>query len=172
MTGFILEETDTIINGNWRFAFSVNATEQQTQMVNKSTEQDGIKITIERITHTPMSIIVYARQQLEQTILEEWNNINLDFTMMDDVGNVYEGDGIGSHGYLNDISTGKTFEKIDERATTLTIVPHLTLIDFSVKPGEETEEINALGESVITNSTVPAKHKEITLEPIIIELQK
>jgi len=81
-------------------------------------------------------------------------------------------DGISSHGYLNDISTGKIFEKIDERATTLTIVPQLTLIDFSVKLGEEIEEINALGESVTTNTTGPAKHKEITLEPIIIELRK
>jgi len=40
---------------------NINATGQQTQLINKSTEQYGMKITIERITHTLMSVIVYAR---------------------------------------------------------------------------------------------------------------
>ncbi|MFC7679003.1 DUF4179 domain-containing protein [Paenibacillus sp. GCM10028914] len=173
INSIVVEETDTRIKGNWRFAVSVDATEQHSQQVHKSLEEDGIKVSIEQITETPMSVIVYARQQIEQKVLEKWDHIDLDFTMTDDVGNVYEGVGLGSRGEVNDLSTGKTFGKIDDRATKLTIVPHLRLVAFSTTPGEQKEEINSFGESVTTTSTTEAKDfKEFTLEPITIELQK
>ena len=168
-----IAETNTVINGNWRFAFSVDATEQYTQIVNKSTELDGIKITIEQLTNTPMSVIVYVRQQLEQQVLDYWDSVSLEFTMQDDVGNVYEGVDNGGRGYPYDMRTGGTFEKIDERATTLTIVPHVRLIKFSENVGEQTEGTNAFGESFVSNTSTEAlDHKEMTLDPIIIDLQK
>ncbi|MFJ7951436.1 DUF4179 domain-containing protein [Lysinibacillus sp. NPDC096418] len=171
-----IEETNTVINGNWRFAFSIDATEQHTQVVDQSTEQDGVKVTVKQITKTPMSAIVYLKEQLDQQVSEYWNSISLEYSMMDDVGNVYEGEGMGGYGELDDpgvMNTGKTFEKIDERATKLTIVPQLTMLKASANPNEQTDSVNALGESVVTNTaTTVMDHKEITLEPIVIELEK
>ena len=168
-----IHDQDRVINGNWRFAFSVDATEQYTQLVNKSTELDGVKITIEQLTNTPMSGIVYARQQLEKQVLEYWDRVDFDFTMQDDIGNVYDGKLRGGSGFPHDWKTSKTFGKIDERATTLTIVPHVILIKFSENDDGQMVETNIFGESVVSSaSTEAADYKEMTLDPIIIDLQK
>lgn len=172
----LIEETNKVINGNWHFTFSVEATEQHTQAVNQSTEQEGVKITVKQITKTPMSVIVSIREQLAQQVSEQWDHISLEYSMMDDVGNIYEGEGLGGSGEAADpgvMNTGKRFEKIDERATKLTIVPHLSMLKASANPGEQTESVNALGENVVSNTTTAVTdHKEITLEPIVIELEK
>ena len=169
----LMEESNTIINGHWRFAFSVEATTKYTQLVNQSSTLDGIKVSIKQITHTPMSTIVYVRQQLDQHILDYWDNIDLDFTMIDDLGNNYDGLGHGSRGYPNDLRTGKTFGKVDERATTLKIMPYVRLMKSSVNDDEPIEEKNAFGETVSRNSTVEVEdYKEINLEPIVIELKE
>ena len=169
----LMEKSNTIINGHWRFAFSVEATSKYTQIVNKSSSLDGINVTIRQITHTPMSTIVYVRQQLDQHILDYWDNIDLDFTMTDDMGNNYDGLNHGGRGYPHDIRTGKTFGKVDERATTLKIMPHVRLMKSSVNDDEPIEEKNAFGETVVRNSTVEIKDfKEINLEPIVIELKE
>lgn len=166
-------ETNKVINGNWRFAFSINATERYTEQVNQFVEQDGVKVTIEKITQTPMSTIVYARQQLSEDVLQQWNNISLDFTMTDDFRNFYEGRGNGSYGYPNNMTIPKTFQKLDEDATTLTIVPQLLFIGFPQieDESEETEGVNALGETFVSNSTVAVDSKELIMEPIVIELK-
>jgi len=169
----LMEESNTIINGHWRFAFSVEATTKYTQLVNQSSTLDGIKVSIKQITHTPMSTIVYVRQQVDQHILDYWDNIDLDFTMIDDLGNNYDGLGHGSRGYPNDLRTGKTFGKVDERATTLKIMPHVRLMKSSVNDDEPIEEKNAFGETVVRNRTVEVEDfKEINLEPIVIELKE
>jgi len=170
----LIEESNTIINGRWRFVFSVDVTTQHTQKVNISSALDGIKVTIKQITNTPMSAIVYARQQLDQQVLDYWDSIDMDFTIKDDIGNEYDGTIFGGRGYPNDISMGKTLEKIDDRAKALTIVPHVRLIKLSSdNVGEQIEEKNAFGESVVRNR--PAEvvdYKEKTLAPIVINLQK
>jgi len=169
----LMEESNTIINGHWRFAFSVEATTKYTQLVNQSSTLDGIKVSIKQITHTPMSTIVYVRQQVDQHILDYWDNIDLDFTMIDDLGNNYDGLGHGSRGYPNDLRTGKTFGKVDERATTLKIMPYVRLMKSSVNDDEPIEEKNAFGETVVRNRTVEVEDfKEINLEPIVIELKE
>ncbi|MGE7112117.1 DUF4179 domain-containing protein [Lysinibacillus sp. NPDC047702] len=169
----ILTEENTMINGHWRFAFSVEATTKHTQIVNKSSTLDDIKVSVKKITHTPMSTIVYVRQQLDQHILDYWNNIELDFTMTDDKGNSYDGLSHGGRGYPHDLSIGKTFGKVDERATTLKIMPHIRLIKSSVNEDEQIEEKNAFGETVVRNSPVEIEdYKEINLEPIVIELKE
>ncbi|TQR30047.1 hypothetical protein C7Y47_16290 [Lysinibacillus sphaericus] len=92
----------------------------------------------------------------------------MDFTIKDDIGNVYGGTNFGGRGFPNDISTGKTLEKIDERAKTLTIVPHVRLTKSSENDGEQ-----PFGESVVSNGTTEvADYKETTLAPIVINLQK
>lgn len=71
------------------------------------------------------------------------------------------------------MNTGKTFGKIDDRVTKLTIVPQLRMLKVSANPSEQTENGNALGESVVSSAvSVVANHKELTLEPILINLEK
>lgn len=167
-------ETDKVINGNWRFAFTVEATERYTEQVNEFVEQDGIKVTIEKITHTPMSTIVYARQQLSENVLQQWNDISLEYTMTDDLGNFYEGRGNGSRGFPDNMTIPKTFEKLDEDSSTLTIVPQLRLLGFPQdgEESEQTEGVNEFGETFVSNSAVSVESKEFTMKPIVIELKK
>lgn len=167
-------ETNKVINGSWRFAFTVEATERYTEQVNEFVEQDGVKVTIEKITQTPMSTIVYARQQLSEDVLQQWNSISLEFTMTDDVGNFYEGRDNGSRGYPDNMSIPKTFPKLDEGATTLTIVPQLLLLGFPQieNESEQTEGVTEFGETYVSNSAVSVDSKEFTMKPIIIELKK
>ncbi|MFJ3387867.1 MULTISPECIES: hypothetical protein [unclassified Lysinibacillus] len=85
---------------------------------------------------------------MDQQVLDYLDSIDLDFTIKDDIGNVYDGTNFGGRGFPNDISTGKTLEKIDERAKTLTIVPHVRLTKSSEmmvnKPKKRMHSVNQL----------------------------
>ena len=115
------------IEGSWPFAFQLEAVESEEVIVNKSVEKEGFTITIDKIKKTPMSFIMEYSQQVPEAYQDRLQDVNTEFLVRDDVGNVYEGEQNGGHG---DTSTGvmkwsMTFKKLDERATKLMVTPKI-----------------------------------------------
>jgi len=113
------------IDGNWSFAFKLQAVESDEKFVHKRTEKDGFVVTIDKIKLTPMSFVTDYTQQVPEEYWEHLQDVSAHLIVKDDLGNVYEGESNGGHG---DTTTGimhwsMTFRKLEEKASKLTITP-------------------------------------------------
>jgi hypothetical protein len=120
--------TQTDIKGDWKFSFSVNATESKVNLLsNASSDKNGVKVNVEKISITPMSFTVYYNQEISEMLRNTWDGVQVDLEIKDDLGNIYSGQGNGGVGIVEDgsMSLSKTFEKLDKKATKLIITPHV-----------------------------------------------
>lgn len=144
INSFLLQDSEKFVEGDWEFVFSLNATDNQIQLVNQSTKGSGANVTVEKLTFTPMSFIVHYNHGIfEQTNLKA-NDLDLELEIKDDLGKIYSGEGNGGTGDDYTMNWSNTFEKLDSKATKLIVTPIVT------SPGDGTS----------------------TLEDIVIELEK
>ena len=167
-------DNKTEIKGDWNFSFSLNAVASNTQISDSSSEKNGVKVNIEKISVTPMSFIIDYSQKVSQLVTETWDGVLVDLEIKDDLGNVYSGEGNGgkgSEGTFN-YSLSKTFEKLDQKATKLIITPNVIFIDHNSDTYTSVAETkNGFREIPLPNK--PGKGKEVfDLDDIIIELKK
>ena len=171
-----IQNTDnqTEIKGDWNFDFSLNAVDSTIQISDSSSEQNGVKVNIEKISVTPMSFIVYYDQIVSENISNKWNGVDVELDIKDDLGNVYSGEGNGGKGTDSyNMSLSKTFEKLDENATKLIVSPHITLRDYNSDNYSSVEVSKDGDEREITLPEKSGKGKEeFVLEDIVIELKK
>ena len=169
-----IPEKQEEIKGNWNFALALKATDSNTQLSDRSAEQNGVKVKIGKISVTPMSFIVYYDQVVSKVVKNKWHGVYVDIDVKDDLGNSYSGEGNGgtgdSGGY--NVSWSKTFEKLDQNATKLIITPHITLWEYTSE-NFGSVEITKDGPMEIPIPQKSGKGKEeYVLENIIIELKK
>lgn len=124
-------ENDTIIKGNWNFAFSLDATDSKILLINDNSEQNGVKVNIDKITINPMSFTVHYNQEVSKTTRKKSDGVYVELKIKDNLGNIYSGRDNGSKGTAAsyNISGSKMFGKLDPNAKELIITPHITLID-------------------------------------------
>ena len=79
------------IKGNWKFAFSLQATESQIQLTNQSVEQNGVTVNIEKVAFTPMSFIVHYNQQATEQVQDKWGVMRhtLDYVSLRGLREIY-----------------------------------------------------------------------------------
>ena len=94
----LLIDRDEKVKGNWKFAFSLQATESQVQLTNQSVEQNGVTVNIEKVVFTPMSFIVHYNQKATQQVQDKWHEAYVELKIKDDLGNIYSGEGNGGSG--------------------------------------------------------------------------
>ncbi|MBO9128537.1 DUF4179 domain-containing protein [Bacillus sp. 165] len=169
-----IPEKQTEIKGNWNFALSLKAAEHKDQLSDHSAEKHGVKVTIGKISVTPMSFIVYFNQVISEKVRNKWHGVDVDVEIKDDLGNRYSGAGNGgsgdSEGY--NMSLSKTFEKLDQNATKLIITPHITLYEYT-SDNYGSVEITKDGPKELPLIEKPGKGKEkFVLDDIILELKK
>lgn len=195
---FFLHDTDEEVKGKWDFVFSLKATDNQVLLSNESAEQNGVRVSVEKVTFTPMSFIVYYDQLLSEQAKRKWNNVDVGIEVRDDLGNVYAGDGAGGSGQGDyAMNWSETFGKLDPNATKLIITPTVNLsnIDYGDGGGEELLKENGdtetaaiktkatvVGETSTSTATVEEsvmatdefvmETEEFVMEDIIIELKK
>ncbi|UII56129.1 DUF4179 domain-containing protein [Cytobacillus spongiae] len=171
-----IQNTDnqTKIQGDWNFDFSLNAVDSTMQISDSSSEQNGVKLNIEKISVTPMSFIVYYDQIVSENISNKWDGVDVELEIKDDLGNVYSGEGNGGKGTDSyNMSLSKTFEKLDENATKLIVSPHITLRDYNSDNYSSVKVSKDGDEREITLPEKSGKGKEeFVLEDIVIELKK
>lgn len=168
-----IPEQQEEIKGNWNFSLALEATESNTQLSDRSAEQNGVKVNIGKISVTPMSFIVYYDQVVSEEVRNKWHGVDVDIEIKDDLGNSYSGEGNGgtgdSDGY--NVSWSKTFEKLDQNATKLIITPHITLREYT------SDNFGSVGITKDGPREIPIPKKsgkdkeEFVLEDIIIELE-
>ncbi|MFJ7637733.1 DUF4179 domain-containing protein [Peribacillus sp. NPDC097225] len=160
---------DKEIKGKWNFAFSLQTTKSNEQVINKSVEQDGVKVSIEKISISPMSFVIHYNQEVSDLVKNKWDDAYVELTIKDDLGNVYSGEHNGGNGK----KSSKTFQKIDKNATKLIATPHLTLSNYtSENHGEVT--ISENGKKKVTSfpkkpTTAP---QDSVMDDIIINLKE
>lgn len=93
-----LLDIDEKIKGNWKFAFSLKATDNQVQLSNQSVEDYGVTVNIEKIAFTPMSFIFSYNQKVTEQVKDKWDGAEVELEVKDDLGNVYLGEGNGGSG--------------------------------------------------------------------------
>lgn len=166
-------DNQTEIKGVWNFDFSLNAVDSTMQLSDSSSEQNGVKVNIEKISVTPLSFIVYYDQIVSENIRNKWDGVNVELEIKDDLGNVYSGEGNGGKGTDSyNMNWSKTFEKLDENATKLIVTPHITLRDYN-SDNYGSVEITKDGEREIQLPEKPGKGKEeFVLSDIVFELKK
>ncbi|WP_227940253.1 DUF4179 domain-containing protein [Alkalihalobacillus deserti] len=129
-------EQNNEIEGNWNFEFNLEATESQTRLIGQSVENEGIQLSIEEMSETPMSFILHYEQKLTVNVQNNWHYIVIDLEVKDDLGNEYSGVKNGGFGSDSHQIWSKTFEKIQPNATKLIVTPHVTF-----KKDNEREDI-------------------------------
>lgn len=193
VNSLLLQDTDQEIKGNWDFAFSLKATDNQVLLSNESAEQHGIRVSVEKIVFTPMSFIVHYDHKVSETAREKWNSVDVEIEVRDDLGNIYTGDGYEGSGQGDLMSWSKTFGKqLDPNATQLIVTPtvYLSNIDHGDGGGEallkengDTETVTVktkatvvgetfTEESMMATEEFETEKKEFIMEDIIIELKK
>ena len=142
--------TDEKIKGHWNFSLSLQTSDNEVQLVDQGTEQDGVNVTIDKITVTPMSFIVYYDQLISKEVLDKWHGIDVEIEIQDDLGNHYAGDGNGGFGQENHMRWSKTFKKLDPDATKLIITPTVSLVEHTSE-NHGGVEITANGETKVNH---------------------
>lgn len=117
------------IEGDWKFYIKLDAVKRLDQVVNQSTDSNGIKITIDKITKTPMSLkITYTDFVPLQFSENQMNSPSISLSIKDDLGNKYESLGYSSFGDSSGISTYiMSIGKINENASKLIFTPEIQL---------------------------------------------
>ena len=167
-------ENQNVINGDWKFAFSLDATDSKLQMTEDSAEKNGVKVNIEKISLNPMSLTVYYDQEVTEMVKNKWDGVDVELEIKDDLGNLYSGEdngGVRKESSYH-VSGSKTFEKLDPKATKLIITPHITVRDYN-SDNFASVEITKDGAKEIPLPEKPGKGKEeFVLEDIIIKIMK
>ena len=161
----------TVVDGKWDFDFNLKALESKKQIINKSTEKDGVKVNVDSISKTSMSFIVTYSQIVPKELNNKWISMDLDIEIKDDLGNIYKGEGNGSQGDNQNNMTGSTtFGKLDENATKLIITPKMYLSNTG---GGVSMDEN--GNETEIKHTIDADHPErgeIIFDDIVVDLKK
>ncbi|WP_242220516.1 DUF4179 domain-containing protein [Bacillus cereus group sp. BfR-BA-01380] len=160
------------ITGDWNFAFTLKAIDNNEKSISGSTEKDGVKVNMEKLTITPMSFIVYYNQEVSKEVRKTWDDVDVELEVKDDLGNQYSGKGNGGRGKdLYNISWSKTFQKLDKNATKLIITPHVNS-RIHTPNNHGGVEMTGGKEKKISVPEKAGGEKKFVLEDIVIYLKK
>ena len=57
--------------------------------------KEGIKANMEKVAMSPVSFILYYNQEVSKGARKEWDSVDVELTVKDDLGNDYSGEGNG-----------------------------------------------------------------------------
>lgn len=163
-------DTGEEIKGKWDFALSVKSLGNQDQLVYESSERNGVKVNIEKISESPISLIVHFDQEVAEAVSNQWDDVSVELEIRDDLGNRYSGEVNGGSGARDsyDISWSATYERLDQDATKLIVTPHVIFRNVHSGGVEITEN----GEEKPIPEKVGFGSDRLVLDEIIIELNK
>lgn len=162
------------IKGNWNFALSLKAMESKEVKVNGVSENELIKVNIDKMEVTPMSFIVFFNQEESKVLRSIWDSADVELEIKDDLGNKYAGEGNGGTSTVAEphkSSWSATFQKLNKNATKLIVTPQVNLRVHTSENFGGVELINGI-EKKIEVPNKEAKKKDIVLDDIVIDLKK
>ncbi|ADK04415.1 TPA: DUF4179 domain-containing protein [Bacillus anthracis] len=162
------------IKGNWNFALSLKAMESKEVKVNGVSENELIKVNIDKMEVTPMSFIVFFNQEESKVLRSIWDSADVELEIKDDLGNKYAGEGNGGTSTVAEphkSSWSATFQKLNKNATKLIVTPRVHLRVHTPENHGGVEYVNGK-EKKIEVPNKEAKKKDIVLDDIVIDLKK
>lgn len=164
------QDESQAIKGNWVFNINLDAIENEVTPINKTIEKDGIELSINNITKTPVSCIVEYSFKVPQDIQDKYFHSYILLSAKDDLGNVYQSEDNGSYGNTNDgiNHATVTFEKLNPDAKKFILTPKA---DLSNTGGGVSGDENGVTKEI--TPTIDENHPErgeITLDDIVIDL--
>ncbi|MCM3737048.1 DUF4179 domain-containing protein [Bacillus cytotoxicus] len=167
-------DTQKEIKGNWNFNFTLKAIESKEKLIRSSVEQDGVKVTIEKLFISPMSFIVSYKEEVSEFMKNRWDDVYVDLRIKDDLGNNYAGEGKGTirdeSSYM--VNGSKTFQKLNPNATKLIITPHIMLRNHNADNYGEAGGTGSEGNKFSILKKIGSQQDELVLKEIVIELLK
>ncbi|WIY62787.1 DUF4179 domain-containing protein [Bacillus arachidis] len=160
------------IKGNWNFALTVKAMDSKEKTISGSSEKEGVKVNMEKVAVSPISFILYYNQEVSKNTRKEWDAVDVELEVKDDLGNHYSGEGNGGSGKDSyNIHWSDTFQKLNENATKLIITPRVNL-RIHTPENHGGVEMRDGKEKKIEVPKKEAKNKKIVLDDIVIDLKK
>ncbi|PFL43424.1 DUF4179 domain-containing protein [Bacillus cereus] len=169
-----LDYEGNVIKGNWNFALSLKAMDSKEVKVNGVSENELIKVNIDKMEVTPMSFIVFFNQEESKVLRSIWDSTDVELEIKDDLGNHYAGEGNGGSSTVAEphkSSWSATFQKLNENATKLIVTPRVHLRVHTPENHGGVEYVNGK-EKKIEVPKKEAKSKDIVLDDIVIDLKK
>ncbi|PEM04431.1 anti-sigma factor [Bacillus cereus] len=162
------------IKGNWNFELSLNAMDSKEVKLKGSSENELIKVNINKMEVTPMSFIVFYNQEESKALRSIWDSADVELEIKDDLGNHYTGEGNGGSSTVAEphkSSWSATFQKLNKNATKLIVTPRVHLRVHTPENHGGVEYVNGK-EKKIEVPKKEAKSKDIVLDDIVIDLKK
>ncbi len=104
------------IQGNWSFALTIKSVDSKERTIGGSSEKEGIKANMEKVAMSPVSFILYYNQEVSKDARKEWDSVDVELTVKDDLGNDYSGEGNGGSGDdPYNIRWSSTFQKLNRK---------------------------------------------------------
>lgn len=108
---FVEESSATKVNGNWKFTFSLPAMDTSTQIVTPPTKRntalyekdrkESVFIEVSSIYYTPVSFITHYSEYVAHETYDEWDFVDAELRVRDDIDNEYMGKHFGGFGNPN-----------------------------------------------------------------------
>lgn len=117
-----------------------------------------------------MSFTVYYDREVLKAIRNQFDAVDIDIEIKDNLGNRYEGQVNGGKEEENKLTMSKTFGKLNENAKQLIITPHITFRNFTADTYGGVEISENGDKKTIIPSKSSGKRKELVMDEIIIDI--
>lgn len=131
---------DQTIDGDWKFAFSLDKLVGKHIAINKQVSKDGVTVKLINAIKTDVNLTLSYLQEVSPAIFDKWSAVEAELFAIDNLGNEYEvpyngGSGTKDGVTSEDITWNATIHGLNPDATSITFYPfaHLSKIGDSVR---------------------------------------
>lgn len=124
--GELTTENEQKINGNWSFAFTLDAEQAVTTPLQQVNKEEGVTLSMNELHQTKSVTTLYYTVTLDEDLQDSYRNASIIFDKVtDNLGNTYtiEDNGGVSNDSGRTLTASSTLNAIDPQATTLTLTP-------------------------------------------------
>lgn len=126
---------DQTIDGDWKFAFSLDKLEGTQIEINEQVSKDGVTVKLIDAIKTDVNLTIKYMQEILPSVLDEWSAVEAELSAIDNLGNEYEvpynGGVVTEDAITNeDFRWNATIHGLNPDATSITFYPfaHLSKI--------------------------------------------
>lgn len=117
-----------MIEGDWKFEFSLNKIEGKHIAIHERVSQDGVSVEIIDAIKTDVNLTVNYLQDVDPSLHQKWSSVEAELNAVDNLGNEYKvpyngGGGTKGGDSSEDITWNATIHGLNPEATSITFYP-------------------------------------------------
>ncbi len=119
---------ETILDGDWNFAFSLNALDGTFIPIKKDVSAEGVRVELIDAVKTDVNLSINYLQDVEPSVHDDWMAVEAELRAVDNLGKEYKvpyNGGVGTAGADSgeDITWNATVHGLNPKATSITFYP-------------------------------------------------